>query len=359
MVANEIGTSNLLRTWANAGTKTDTDGVTIVGGAIKTDVGWQAGEKPPYQFLNDQMNKYGQKINHCLQNGVPLWNSTTTYTAGNAVGYTNSVWLCVTGNTNSAPTLLNSNWLKVSTATEIATVNSTIISLFGNPTGGNPTRTSDTTITLPAGLMAKTTDGLDVIKLTSNAVIDISVNGAINRLDTGTVTNDTWYYVWLLKNPTTGTMGGLLSLSATTPTLPSGFSKRAFLGFAIRYKNSKIYPFVVDMNRRQFTHLPEGDGNTLSVVNRTLNTSYEDIDITAWAFPLSKSIDLTMRSTSGSGINSYVRAKGQIGDNPPSVAIGAEHNRFILPLISDVVIQAKQEGGSGQTKSIDIHGYGF
>jgi hypothetical protein len=359
MVDFEVGTSGLVRTWANSGTKVNTD-TTLVGGVPKTNIGWQPQEKPPSQYFNFQMNQLGQKINHCLQNGVPLWNATTAYTAGNAVGYTNSVWLCVTGNTNSAPTVLNSNWLKASTATDIATVNTTIVSLFGNPTGGNPTRTSDTTITLPAGLMAKTTDGLDVIKLTSNAVVDISVNGLINRLDTGTVTNDTWYYVWLVKNPSTTSMGGLLSLSSTTPTLPSGFSKKAFLGFAIRYRNSKIFPFVVDMNRRQFTHLTDvSGGNDLSVVNRALNTSYEDIDITAWAFPLSKSIDLTVRSTSGAGLNCYVRAKGQVGENPPSASVGSEHNRFILPLISDVVIQARQDVGGGNTKSIDIHGYGF
>jgi hypothetical protein len=358
MVANEIGTSNLVRTWANAGTKTDADGVTIVGGAIKTDVGWQAGEKPPYQFLNSQMNQYGQKINHLLQNGVAFWNATTAYISGNMVTYGSNAWLCMTGNTNSAPTLINSNWVKASTATDITTVNSTIISLFGNPTGGNPTRTSDTTITLPAGLMAKTTDGLDVIKLTSNAVVDISVNGLINRLDIGTVTNDAWYYLWLVKNSTTGTMGGLLSLSATTPTLPSGFSKKAFVGFAIRYKNSKIYPFVVDMNQRRFTHLSEGDGNTLSVFNAGLTTAYQDIDITAWAFPLSKSIDLTARNTNGIANNFNVRPKGMTGDNPPSNGQASEHNRYIMALLSEVVIQAKSSNASS-TNSIDIHGYGF
>lgn len=357
MVDFEVGTSSLVRTWANSGTKVDTD-ITLVGGIPKTNIGWQPQEKPPSQYFNFQMNQLGQKINHCLQNGVPLWNATTTYVSGNMVTYSNDAWLCMTGNINSSPTLLNSNWVKASTATDIATVNATVVSLFGNPTGGNPTRTSDTTITLPAGLMAKTTDGLNVIKLTSNVVVDISVNGAINRLDTGTVTNETWYYVWLVRNPSTTSMGGLLSLSATTPTLPSGFSQKAFLGFAIRYRNSKIFPFVVDMNRRQFTHLPEGDGNSLQVFNTGLTTAYQDIDITAWAFPLSKSVDLTTRNTNGIANNFNVRPRGMTGDNPPSNGQASEHNRYVLPLLSDVVIQAKSSNASA-TNSIDIHGYGF
>jgi hypothetical protein len=356
MVDFEVGTSSLVRTWANSGTKVNTD-TTLVSGTPKTNIGWQPQEKPPSQYFNFQMNQLGQKINHCLQNGIAFWNATTTYASGNMVTYSNDAWLCMTGNINSAPTLLNSNWVKASTATDIATVNTTIVSLFGNPTGGNPTRTSDTTITLPAGLMAKTTDGLDVIKLTSNSVVDISVNGLINRLDTGTVTNDTWYYVWLLKNPTTDTMGGLLSLSATTPTLPSGFSKKAFLGFAIRYRNSKIFPFVVDMNQRRFTHLPEGDGNSLLVFNSS-GTAYQDVDITAWAFPLSKSVDLTARNVNGVGNNFQVRAKGMTGDNPPSTGQASEHNRYVLPLLSDVVIQVKSSNG-GAVNNVDIHGYGF
>lgn len=112
MVDFEVGTSSLVRTWANSGTKVDTD-ITLVGGVPKTNIGWQPQEKPPSQYFNFQMNQIGKKINHCLQNGIALWNATTTYASGNMVTYSNDAWLCMTGNINSAPTLLNSNWVRV------------------------------------------------------------------------------------------------------------------------------------------------------------------------------------------------------------------------------------------------------
>ena len=112
MVDFEVGTSSLVRTWANSGTKVDTD-ITLVGGVPKTNIGWQPQEKPPSQYFNFQMNQIGQKINHCLQNGIALWNATTTYASGNMVTYSNDAWMCMTGNINSAPTLLNSNWVRV------------------------------------------------------------------------------------------------------------------------------------------------------------------------------------------------------------------------------------------------------
>lgn len=112
MVDFEVGTSSLIRTWANSGTKVNTD-TTLVTGIPKTNIGWQPQEKPPSQYFNFQMNQLGQKINHCLQNGVALWNATTTYVSGNMVTYSNDAWMCMTTNINSAPTLLNSNWVRV------------------------------------------------------------------------------------------------------------------------------------------------------------------------------------------------------------------------------------------------------
>ena len=51
-------------------------------------------------------------------------------------------------------------------------------------------------------------------------VINAATTGA-NGLDTGALAATTWYYVWVIDNGTT--TAGLLSLSATAPTLPSGY----------------------------------------------------------------------------------------------------------------------------------------
>ena len=223
MVDFEVGTSSLVRTWANSGTKVNTDS-TLVGGVPKTNIGWQPQEKPPSQYFNFQMNQLGQKINHCLQNGVPLWNATTAYTAGNAVGYTNSVWLCVTGNTNSAPTLLNSNWVKMTQKTELDAQTLTMLKLMTTPVGVPVSIPTVTTLQVPAGLKVPNDGRTDLIEFNSNITVDVSSGTGLNKLDTGTIQANSVYYLWLLKNPTTSTVGAVLSLSSTSPTLPSGMS---------------------------------------------------------------------------------------------------------------------------------------
>jgi len=48
-------------------------------------------------------------------------------------------------------------------------------------------------------------------------------------LDTGTVANSTWYYVYAIYNPTTDVAGYLLSASASSPTMPSGYTYKRLL----------------------------------------------------------------------------------------------------------------------------------
>lgn len=58
----------------------------------------------------------------------------------------------------------------------------------------------------------------------------LTTSGA-NGLDTGTETASTWYSVWLIYNQTTNTLASLLSASATSPTLPAGYTFRARFGW--------------------------------------------------------------------------------------------------------------------------------
>ena len=43
-------------------------------------------------------------------------------------------------------------------------------------------------------------------------------------MDTGSVANNTWYHVHLIKRPVTGVVDVLFSLSATAPTLPTSYT---------------------------------------------------------------------------------------------------------------------------------------
>jgi len=49
-------------------------------------------------------------------------------------------------------------------------------------------------------------------------------------LDTGTVAASTWYHMWLIKRTDSGVVDALFSLSATSPTLPTGYTLKRRIG---------------------------------------------------------------------------------------------------------------------------------
>lgn len=53
-------------------------------------------------------------------------------------------------------------------------------------------------------------------------------------LDTGTVANGNRYYIWLIKRTDTDVVDVLFSLSATSPTMPSNYTKKRLLGYLDR-----------------------------------------------------------------------------------------------------------------------------
>lgn len=69
-----------------------------------------------------------------------------------------------------------------------------------------------------------------VLAITSNLTADITQSGA-GGLDTGSEASDTKYYVWLIYKPSTNTKSLLLSTSATSPTLPSGYTYKGLVGW--------------------------------------------------------------------------------------------------------------------------------
>jgi hypothetical protein len=114
-MTQEIGTSELLDTWASTGT--------IVAPDIsKVAQGWALGERPAHEFMNWVLNELGQKANHSLSRGVANWNNTTEFTAGAVVNHSGAAWLAVATNTNSEPSDANANWLRLLKRTDPVTL---------------------------------------------------------------------------------------------------------------------------------------------------------------------------------------------------------------------------------------------
>jgi hypothetical protein len=58
--------------------------------------------------------------------------------------------------------------------------------------------------------------------------LDITQSGALG-LDTGAEAVSTWYYIWAICNDAGTTVSVILSASATSPTLPSGYTKKRLI----------------------------------------------------------------------------------------------------------------------------------
>jgi hypothetical protein len=63
---------------------------------------------------------------------------------------------------------------------------------------------------------------------TLSETVDITASG-VNGLDTGSEAGSTWYHIWAIAKAD-GTKDCLLSTSATAPTLPAGYTYKAYLG---------------------------------------------------------------------------------------------------------------------------------
>ena len=107
-----------------------------------------------------------------------------------------------------------------------------------------------------------------------NLTASISTSGA-NGLDTGSEAVSTWYHIWVIYNGST--VAGLLSTSSTAPTMPSGYTYKAYVGaiyndsgndFISIYQQGKI------VNR-----------TPVNAVNDGIITTYTSVDLSAYIPP--------------------------------------------------------------------------
>jgi hypothetical protein len=98
------------------------------------------------------------------------------------------------------------------------------IKAMASPVGQPVLMPTNSSLQIKAGFRIPNDIRTDIIEFTSDVTIDLSSDTGLNRLDTGTLTTGLIYYLWILKNPTSGVVGAVLSLSDTAPTRPSGFT---------------------------------------------------------------------------------------------------------------------------------------
>ncbi len=92
-----------------------------------------------------------------------------------------------------------------------------------------------------------------------------------NGLDAGTITANTWYSVWVQWNGST--TSGLLSLSTTTPTLTSGYTHKARVGWIRTDASGSKFPLSFVQAGRRVQYKLAAGSNVASLPSMASGTS--------------------------------------------------------------------------------------
>lgn len=138
---------------------------------------------------------------------------------------------------------------------------------------------SDTELTIFPGIARDVFDDF-YIKLSASVVLDSSVSGA-NGLDTGSITANTLYFVYVIANTSDiAAPATLLSLSYVFPTLPTNYNtyRRVGLWYTDGSSNFSylIQSQISSENLRAYTW-----GTPVSVLTGGTSTSFSTIDSSA------------------------------------------------------------------------------
>lgn len=178
-----------------------------------------------------------------------------------------------------------------------------------------------------------------------NLTVDMAFSGA-NGLDTGSEASSTWYYIWVIYNSSTTTSAGLLSVSATAPTMPSGYTYKALIGAVYNDSGGDFNIFhqvgkncAVDGTATAFTCV-----NDSAWGSRDLSAAVPNLPgiVGHFYFAVSAGGSQTheLKPTTGSNTLGYVNV------SQDSIASGTHGKTFSIPLLEAQTIYSKSGGGA-------------
>lgn len=140
--------------------------------------------------------------------------------------------------------------------------------------------------------------------------VSLSINSAgsgANGLDTGTLAANTWYSVWVIYNGTT--VAGLVSLSATSPTMPSSYTHKARVGWIRTDSSGNRYPLPFRQYGRRVYYAPTSSANLTAlpimasgVQGNPVTPTWVSVSVSAFVPPTAGAVDLMVQASSNSAV---------------------------------------------------------
>lgn len=204
--------------------------------------GWGAGVNsngfPTMEFFNALGFTLSQAITLLYQRGVAPWSETQEYYHPALVmGSDGAIYKSIADSTGEDPTTDDGTYWSGIPDT-VTTPNGAFKNIVGYSAGSAVDFAYDID-----QIVLKTSSGSPILLTGLNLTGDTSASGA-GGLDTGSIAADTFYAVFVIHDGTNTNL--LLSLSATAPTLPSGYTYFARIGWILT--DSSTYPTAFDQN---------------------------------------------------------------------------------------------------------------
>ncbi len=139
-------------------------------------------------------------------------------------------------------------------------------------------------------IILQTASGTPIRAADVDLTVDITDSGA-NGLDAGVEAVSTWYYLWVIYNSTTSTAAGLMSTSATAPTMPAGYTYKSLVG-AIRNGAGGDFTLL-----KQFDNIAS-QSHSDWVLDDGESTTYASVDLSGYITTTAKYCPCSSRPTS-------------------------------------------------------------
>ncbi len=128
----------------------------------------------------------------------------------------------------------------------------------------------------------------------------------VNGIDVGSAnsqTVSTWYSVWVISNG--ASVAGLLSLSATAPTLPAGFTHKARVGWVFTDATANKYPLTSAQSGRMGGFKIVTGTNSSSpraIASGTTSSAYAAASVSQFCPPTASAIFVRLHSSNANNV---------------------------------------------------------
>ena len=147
------------------------------------------------------------------------------------------------------------------------------------------------TVQVATGTLRDGGDGSG-ITVGSNLTADITAAGK-NGLDTGAEAGDTWYAVHVIADTSgANATASLLSLSAASPTLPSGYDITRRVGWVRNDSGSDFRKFLQEGSRNHRRYINEVDEADVKALTAGNSTTWIGVFLTNFIPPTSREAEL-------------------------------------------------------------------